>query len=1091
MRNRCFLLLLLFLIANVYGFAQSKAISGIVLDSNNEPVMGANVSISGTTNGTITDLDGNFTLKNVSSDAKLKVSYIGFLTQTISLNGQSSIKILLKEDSNTLDEVVVVGYGTQKKSDVTGALVSITEKQIKQRPVENALQAMQGKAPGVDITTNSRPGQLGEVRIRGVRSINAGNDPLYVVDGIPLTAGSVADINPNDIASMEILKDASSTAIYGSRGANGVILISTKKGKSGKCSVNYDGTVTFSRINSVTDWMGSGELLDWQRSAYINGGTYGGAYGNAPDPSRDRSLFFGTDSYMDRIVRTAYKLNDDGTPVLRTATQDELDKGYAAQVPVYNSSDLYNQNWTNLITRTGITNNHQISLSSGTDKSTLYMSFAYLNQKSPMKDQDYERFTVNINGDITPTKWLKVGMGLNATHSIQNYGMVSNSSNSVAKDSYGLSLGMMPYAPAYDDNGKVLNPGVGVSWHNLLVDINQGTNETRNYGAMFSSYAEITFFPWLKWRTNFGAQYRNSRVGSYYGEDYTNPYQFDSTAPGVAYDSQTQNMSWTLENLIYINKTFNKIHSFGLTLMQSAEKYRTEGLSDRAYEVTYPTSMWYDIGDSNTSKTTAGSSLSQEQRTSYMARINYSLMDRYLLTLTGRYDGASMLAKGNKWDFFPSAALGWRIDQENFIKNIKWISSLKLRLGYGVTGNASVSPYSTSGTMTSSQSSIPFGTGNVTTNTVGAKANVMPNKNLSWEKTAATNIGIDFGFLNGRISGSAEVYQANTYDLLMSRSLPAVVGYVSLQDNIGKTRNKGFELSLSTVNVKTRNFTWQTDFTFSMNKEEIRELAGGKVDDTANGWFIGKPIDEVWTYKYDRLWQNTDQDKEQMAIYKANGLTFIPGQAKVRDQEYIPVAVGTDNSTTVTLADGSTRTFLNNGFGTLDSKDYKFLGSFRPKWVGGLNTTLTYKNWSLNTFIYARMGNLYYGLTQTYGRRKESNVWSATNPGGKYPQPTTQTFSNYNGYMGYTHGNMVMVRNIGLSYTIPNDFLKKLNMSSAQIYCQVTNPFLFGGELVNAGINPDDTTGWDSKTSATNYVGGQTNNTAIIRSYVLGLRFGF
>ena len=307
MRNRCFLLLLLLLIANVNGFAQSKAISGIVLDSNNEPVMGANVSVSGTTNGTITDLDGNFTLKNVASDAKLKVSYIGFLTQTISVNGQSSIKILLKEDSKTLEEVVVVGYGTQKKSDVTGALVSITEKQIKQRPVENALQAMQGKAPGVDITTNSRPGQLGEVRIRGVRSINAGNDPLYVVDGIPLTAGSVADINPNDISSMEILKDASSTAIYGSRGANGVILISTKKGKSGKCSVNYDGTVTFSRINSVTNWMGSGELLDWQRSAYINGGTYGGAYGNAPDPSRDRSLFFGTDSYMDRIVRTAYK----------------------------------------------------------------------------------------------------------------------------------------------------------------------------------------------------------------------------------------------------------------------------------------------------------------------------------------------------------------------------------------------------------------------------------------------------------------------------------------------------------------------------------------------------------------------------------------------------------------------------------------------------------------------------------------------------------------------------------------------------------------------------------------------------------------
>ena len=610
---------------------------------------------------------------------------------------------------------------------------------------------------------------------------------------------------------------------------------------------------------------------------------------------------------------------------------------------------------------------------------------------------------------------------------------------------------------------------------------------------MLSSFAEATILPWLKWRTNLGVQYRNSREGSYYGNDFTNPLNFASTAPNVAYNSHNQKLSWTLENLVYINKTFNKIHSLGVTLMQSAEYLRSEGLNVRAYDSKFPTALWYSVGDSDTSKAGFGSSFGEQQRASYMGRINYSLMDKYLLTVTGRWDAASMLAEGNKWDFFPSAALGWKIKEEKYLKDVNWLSQLKLRVGYGVTGNASVSSYQTSGSMVSGWANIPFGQGAVSSNTVGAKASVLPNKGLGWEKTASTNFGVDFGFLNNRISGSIEYYISNTSDLLLNRSIPLMTGYTQILSNIGKTQNKGLEITLSTTNIQTKNFTWKTDFTFSTNKEKIVELASGKVDDTANGWFIGKPVDEVWTYKYDRLWQNTPEDLRMLAVYKANGTTMFPGQAKLVDQDFIEVAEGTEGSKTVTLADKSTVTYKDNGFGVINSNDNHFLGSFQPKWIGGFTTTFIYKNWQLNSFIYTRVGNLYYGLLQTYGRRIEKDVWSETNPGGKYPQQRSggETFTNYSAYMNYTKGNMVAIRNIALSYTMPEKWLTKVGLSSCSIYGQVLNPFIFGGELVKAGINPDDTTGWSESTSSTNYIGGQTNNTILTRSYVFGLRIGF
>jgi len=530
--QRLFFVALLSVLA-VGAFAQSKTVSGTVLDKTGESVIGASVVVKGTTNGTITDFDGKFTLTNVPESGTIEISFVGYKTVNVAVKGQSTIKVILEEDTETLEEVVVVGYGVQKKSDVTGALTQVSSKTIRERPVQNALQAMQGKAAGVQITSNNRPGELGDVRIRGSRSLNASNDPLYVIDGIPMSVGSMADVNPNDIESMEILKDASATAIYGSRGANGVILITTKKGKTGKVTINYDGTVSFSKIHSMTDWMNSGELIDWNRQANVNAGAYTGKYGNAPDPDIDGDAYFGGVSqypYLRPVFNAAFQFNADGTPVLRDATQYEKEVlGYADRVPVYNSANIPTTPWTDYVTRTSLTHNHQISLSAGTEKSKLYMSLAYLDQESPMKDQDYKRYTVNMNGEIQATEFLKVGMGINASHSIKNYGIVSNFSNTTAKDSYGLATSLMPYAPAFDENGKILSPDDGPSRHNVLLNIDEALNETRYYGFMLSSFAELDFgkiwtpLEGVKWRTNFGTQYRNSREGSYYGDKFTNP----------------------------------------------------------------------------------------------------------------------------------------------------------------------------------------------------------------------------------------------------------------------------------------------------------------------------------------------------------------------------------------------------------------------------------------------------------------------------------------------------------------------------------------------------------------------------------------
>lgn len=792
---------------------QQKKLTGTVVDdANGEPLIGVTIMIEGTTSGTVTDINGKYSLPLPSANVVIKVSYLGYLPQIINVKGLTKLDIRLAADITSLDEVVVVGYGTRKKSDVTGSLTSISEKSLKERPVQNAIQAMQGKAAGVDIISNVRPGAVSGVTIRGTRTISGSTDPLYVVDGIVLF-GSINDINPNDIAHMEILKDASATAIYGSRASNGVILITTKRGSKGTLTLNYDANVSLENIHSVTNWASSGETIDRMRLSEINGATYKSGTTNLlyPDPTADINKYGNGDFYTIAAIRKGYQWTDGTftTPVTRASTAAELALGWPAQVPVYNSANIPTTNWVDLLTRQSVTQNHLLSLSAGNEISKVYFSFGYLNNEGTQTNQNYNRYTVKLNGDIMPKKWISVGASVNASLATQEYGTINRSGSATgAQDAYGVALSQYRMARPYDTTGTmILYPGnnkAAPTW-NPFIDLQNSSDETKTFNLQANAFAEVSFTPWLKYRVNFGSGYRNNRTGTWQGTQST---LRRTASPQTARDSYNTGISqsYMIENLLFFDKTFG-VHTIGVTLMQSAQDDRSENSAMAASGVTNDAPRWYDLAanNSSTGPDSYSTGFSERTLTSYMGRVNYSLLNKYLLTATGRFDGASVLAIGHKWDFFPSLAFAWKMQEESFIKPIKWISELKLRAGYGVTGNQSIGPYTTTGPL--SIYKYAFGTGSA----IGYQPYNMPNPLLRWERTESVNLGIDFALLCNRISGTIEVYETNTKNVLMDQNIPSITGYPFITANIGQIRNRGVEISITTVNVQTKDFRWSSD----------------------------------------------------------------------------------------------------------------------------------------------------------------------------------------------------------------------------------------------------------------------------------------
>ena len=1054
----------------------------IVSSDDNLPLPGVNVLLKGTTTGTVTDMDGRYSITVPDENAVLVFTSIGFTQVERRVGNSTEISFTMDADMQQLGEVVVVGYGTQKKSDLTGAIVSVGEDVLKERPVTNIVQALQGNAAGVHVNTNMRPGEIPAVRIRGNRSINASNDPLYVVDGIPIVAQlgvnsfSLNDINPNDIQSIEILKDASATAIYGSRGANGVILVTTKKGQKGQVKVDYSTTFSMDSYKNLTDWMTGGQYVDIWRRSLINGRLYGNTDGSQdlntqatpwyPDPFLDQQVMgLGQDLTARDGVWAGYEWEEFGvTPRTRPTTADERALGWPDQIPIYNPENVRTHNWQDDVTRQGITQIHQLSLSAGTESSRLYVSFGYFDQKGVQKDQDFQRYTLNLNGDVTPTNWLTIGTSVMGSFSQQNFGFMGpNTSNTGSKDLFSRSNDQFPFAvPRNEQGGFIRNPGGNLNLWNPLMDIDNALNERRASAVMANMFAEVSFTPWLKYRLNFGGQMRNFRNGSWTGPGASNHL---TLRPNTAGMSRDENFSWVAENLLFFDKTFADVHTVGVTLLQSSQYSRREGMAMNVSNTIVPASLWYDLNSNSVGRPDGyGTSFTENTLQSYMVRLNYSLMDRYLLTASGRYDGASVLAPGQKWDFFPSFSVAWKMQEEGFLRDVNWIDELKPRLGFGVTGNSSVNPYTTTGPL--SRNPYIFGGQPA----FGFLPQLAQNPDLGWEKTAQWNVGLDFAILRGRVLGSIEAYDMTTTGLIFGRSLPAVTGYVQKFENIGSTRNRGLEFTLSTINVDNGKLMWQTDFNFGMNREQIVELVNGAEDMIANNLFIGHPIHSFFDFENSGIWQNTAEDLEEMRRFNENGHRFYPGTVRVVDQ---------------------------NGDYRIDSDDRVVVGSMQPRWTGGITNTLRYGNWTLSSMAYARVGQTYMGGFPHYGGvwpsgRYETDFWDYNNPQGRWPMPIMgANVENIGSAMQFNDGSFVAIRHISLGYEFPRSMIERARMASLGINVQVVNPFMFGGDIVQLGLNPDDNTAWERRNNQGDPLGGMNSNTILPQSFVITLRAGF
>ena len=1035
----------LILFACASAFAQGLTVKGTVVDGSGEPLIGASVMVKGTTNGTATDIDGNYTLSNVANNATLEFRYVGYTPKTVEVKGQTTINVTLTEDSAVLDDLVVIGYGTQKKSDVTGAVSHVSAEDLQSRPVNNAFEALQGKAAGVDITSSERPGTIGTIRIRGERSLTAANDPLYVVDGVPLMSGSgIETLNPRDIESIDILKDASATAIYGSRGANGVIIVTTKSGKPGQFSLNYSGSVSWQNLVDKAPAVSAADFITYRRWAAYNADPEKYADPRNPTKESDAVLWGGL------ADQTSY---------------NNVMRGWSNGT--WNPDLVEDYDWTGAATRTGFLQEHTISASGGTDKMSAFGSFSYLSNKGTQVGQEYNRFTARASVNITPVKWMTIFMSLNASREKQDYGMSSSyatsSSNSKAQI-YELYKSVYRWALPYDEDGnRILYPGGDNQMYNPIDEWEHNISQRMTYRVLGSFSAQVHFGEFwaplkgLDYKISFGPDYRNWRQGDFI--DTESAYKWMSGGKNQARWQNTQDFSWTLDNMITYNNTFAEKHNVGLTLLQTASKWSRETASMALSGLEQNMYRWNAMGSLDITDPTNGASMSTgiTDRTleSYMIRVNYGFEDRYLLTASGRWDGASQLSKGRKWAFFPSLSLGWRIQQESFLRDVNWLSQLKIRAGVGTTGNSAISPYATLGqiqsiyvpTTDSYDKAYMVNDPAYTQNTL-----VMANTEVGWEKTTQWNVGLDFGFFNNRLNGSLEVYFTKTNDLLLNMTIPTVTGYGSTIGNIGKTSNKGVELTINATPVVTRDFVWDSSLNFGWQKDKIEELANGKEDDINNRWFIGQQLGVYYDYTTDGIWQDTPADRAEMEKWNANGYNFSPGMARPVDQ---------------------------NGDYVMDDKDRVIVGNRRPTTTAGWTNTFNYKGIELSFQVYGRFNYWVQYAHPLYGFGQITSAidyWTPENTGAADVKPiltTTQTGSadQFVGQLGYKRANFVRMRNISIGYNFPYALISKATFKSLKIYGQVINPFDFYQSV--KGVDLD------------------TGYTYYNRSWVLGLEVGF
>jgi TonB-linked SusC/RagA family outer membrane protein len=967
--KKCLLIFTMLCFAAGYLLAQTE-ITGKVTDVSGSPIPGVNVIIKGTDTGTITNADGNYTIYNVPADATLVFSFVGMLTEEIEVGSKTEINTTLAEDILSLDEVVVIGYGSIKRKDLTGAVASVKSEDIIKAPTHNAIEAIQGLVPGMDITRQSGAAGSGvDIRIRGNRSLDASNDPLFIIDG--MQGGSISDINPNDIESIEVLKDASSTAIYGYQGANGVIIITTKKGSRDKTKVVYNG---YYGVNGLTPYP-SGRLRDdyieFRRQAYIGEG------GEWNSPDDDEKMF---NSYEWDAIQ-----NDQWV------------------------------NWNNLLIEDGYIQNHQISVSGGNEKTVSLLSASLYKEKGSIND-DYSRYNIRLNLDHNISKWIKTGVITQITHSERNR----------IKDPFSKANSSTPLGTPYNEYDQIVIypfPGDN-STVSPLTDLRENAAINNQEATRISSIGYVEIFPirGLSFRSNLGINLNNQRDGVFNDSASMSQFNLKYNQASV---SQSNNRYINWDNIFTYTKEIGN-HSFIITALTSYTQNKSEDFYAMGIRQPLPVQWFYNLSSTEATSTQISSSYVESETMSYAGRIHYSFKNRYLLTLTERFDGASMLSEGHKWDQFPSAAIAWRISEENFMKAIDVISNLKLRISRGLTGNSNIDPYGTQSAVVVSNN---MSFGEVPAQTYSF-SKFIANANVGWEKSDMTDIGLDVGLFQNRVSMVFDMYKTKTTDILMSRSLPWSAGGTSSSNpelfetwqNIGSTENKGIEISLNTENVRTSGFRWSSDLTFMANREKITGLVSdldtmiiGSSEE--NTLIVGQPRSAIFTFEKIGIWQI--EDTEELAAMKT---PFELGEIKLSD--------------------------LNND-SIIDDLDRTVIGSKVPKWSMGIKNNFMYKSFDLSVYLFFRYGQMINNeLLARYNPSGEGNgpayidYWTPDNPTNDFPRPGINgKLNEYLGYQSlyYVDGSYFKIKNITLGYTLPKSISNRLFIENLRVYGTVSN----------------------------------------------------
>jgi TonB-linked SusC/RagA family outer membrane protein len=947
----------------------NRTVTGIVLTVNGEPVIGAGIVIKGTTNGIITDVDGKFSL-NVPVNAVLQVSYIGYITQEISVGNQTSLNIMLSENSLALEEVVVIGYGSVRKKDVTGAVAQLRSEDILKSNSPTLTASIQGQIP-VDVGSNWKPGSNPTIEIRGISSITGSNDPLWVVDGIPMQSSSVS-LNPNDVLSIDILKDASASAIYGARGSNGVIIVTTKRAEAGDSEITagYNGWVGFDKVSGRPNFMSADEFVDYKRRALANVG------------------------------------NDNSDAVLFDAVE----------LASWNNRTF--TDWFDLVWGgSAFSTNHNLTINASGKKTGTMLSLGYLDQNSLGNTAGYKRYNMNFNNTFEFSDRLKFTTAILGTYS---------KNEALATQIYHVYQ-LSPLGTPRDENGQLkLYPSPNEALiTNPLLEIQNNKNTTCQYGVIGSAAMEWRIWDELKYKFSAGVDFTTANNGIYEGSETR---ERSGGAYAASYENTTR-LSTIIDNILSYNKIINKIHRLGIMGAFNIEQYQSKSVYLKGTGMYYD-GLYYNL-EAATSVLGKNTKLSEWGIMSFMGRFNYSLLDRYLLTATYRFDGSSRLSNQNKWASFPSVSIAWRLSEESFLSALKdrFLDNLKLRLSWGNTGNTNVNPYGTLGQLSKTYYSWNENPA------IGTIPTGIPNPDLKWEKTEEYNIGLDFGLFQSRVSGSIDRYNRTTRDLILSRNLPATSGYTSITQNIGSTRNRGIELMLNTDVIRNGDFTWNMGISFLKNKNEILDLFGDKKDDVGSSHFIGQPIRVYYRLDYIGVWQ--EDEAAEAAKYNSK-----PGYPKYRD---IYNKEGANPS--------------------INLNDDRYIISQEPSWIGGLNTSLNYRGFDFYIGFYTRQGVR--ALSNAHSQSNDdpvryigfsANYWTPENKSNSDPAPTIKGTYTEIGNSDYYIKDVSFVRisNISLGYTLPENFVKKFRSENAKVYINISNPYVwtpFDGQDPQAGTS--------------------------------------